>query len=158
MTIRIALLLALPVLVGAAPNVVFLVADDLGWNDVGYHGSEIQTPNIDAIAESGVHLERHYSYPWCSSTRTALMTGRSPLEIGVRGPFNPNHRRGLPPDEHLLPQSFAAAGYQTFATGKWHLGDAHVKHLPHTRGFDTFYGHTGSGIDYFRHTIAGSYD
>ena len=71
MPIRIALLLALPVLASATPNIVFLVADDLGWNDVGYHGSEIQTPNIDAIAESGVRLERHYSYPWCSPTQTA---------------------------------------------------------------------------------------
>ncbi len=158
MPIRIALLLALPVLASATPNIVFLVADDLGWNDVGYHGSEIQTPNIDAIAESGVRLERHYSYPWCSPTRAALMTGRSPLEIGVHGPFSPNHGRGLPTDEHLLPQSFAAADYQTFATGKWHLGNAHVKYFPHNRGFDRFYGHTSPGIDYFRHTAAGAYD
>jgi len=158
MPIPIALLLALPVLAIATPNIVFLVADDLGWNDVGYHGSEIQTPNIDAIAESGVRLERHYSYPWCSPTRAALMTGRSPLEIGVHGPFSPNHGRGLPTDEHLLPQSFAAAGYQTIATGKWHLGNAHVKYFPHNRGFDRFYGHTSPGIDYFRHTAAGAYD
>ncbi len=154
----IPILLCAASLAQSKPNIVFLVADDLGWNDVGYHGSEIKTPNIDRIASDGVRLERHYSYSWCTPTRAALMTGRSPLSMGIHGPFNPNHDRGLPPDEHLLPESFSAAGYQTFATGKWHLGNAHVKYFPHNRGFDSFLGHTGPGIDYYRHTVAGAYD
>ncbi len=159
MLLRVALtVLACVTLVRASPNIVLLVADDLGWNDVGYHGSEIRTPHIDGIAAKGVRLERHYSFSWCTPTRAALMTGRSPLSMGIQGPFNPNHEDGLPVDEHLLPESFAAAGYQTSAIGKWHLGNAHVKFFPHNRGFGSFLGHTGPGIDYYRHTIAGAYD
>lgn len=66
-----------------APNVVIFLADDLGWHDVGYHGSEIRTPNIDRLAAEGVRFERAYSFPVCSPTRSGLMTGRSPMRLGV---------------------------------------------------------------------------
>ena len=66
------------------PNVLILMADDLGWNDVGYHGSEISTPNIDQIAQAGIELDRFYTQPSCSPTRAALMTGKSPASLGVR--------------------------------------------------------------------------
>jgi arylsulfatase A-like enzyme len=69
--------------VQAAPNIVVILADDLGWNDVGYHGSEIATPNLDALARGGVVLEQFRAQPTCSPTRAALMTGKSPLRLGI---------------------------------------------------------------------------
>jgi len=136
----------------AGPNVLFIVADDLGWNDVGYHGSEISTPNIDMLATKGVQLDRFYAFPVCSPTRTALMTARSPLTLGIHGPLNPTVKGGVPTSERLLPEMFRDAGYQTFITGKWHLGHSHVKYFPTSRGFDHFYGHLGGTLNYYLHT------
>ncbi|MEC9092523.1 MAG: arylsulfatase [Planctomycetota bacterium] len=135
------------------PNLVIFVADDLGWNDVGYHGSEIQTPNIDQLTRQGIELDRFYVYPFCSPTRTALLTGRSPLSLGITRPLGGGAL--LPLDEHLLPQTLKAAGYQTLMSGKWHLGNRNEAALPHKRGFDSFYGHTGGFIDYYTHQRGG---
>ena len=156
MLLRIALWLALPTLASAAPNIVFMMADDLGWNDVGYHGSEIKTPNIDALGEQGVELDRYYVFPLCSPTRVALMTGRSPIRQGIDSPIGPNG--GLPLDEHLLPQTLQAAGYQTFMAGKWHLGIERIASHPYRRGFDRSYGHLGAAVDYFAHNWLGGLD
>lgn len=146
-----ALLACAPAL--GATNVVIFVADDLGWGDVGYHGSEIRTPTIDRLAAEGVRLERFYVQPVCSPTRSALMTGRSPLKTGVLIPFEPWFSKGLPVSEKLLPQYFRDFGYQTFAVGKWHLGPNQLIYHPLNRGFDHFYGHLGGFINYYLHTI-----
>ncbi len=138
------------------PNIVFLMADDLGWNDVGYHGSEIRTPNIDRLASRGVQLDRYYAWPVCSPTRAALLTGRSPLRMGVDRPIE--LRNGLPLDEQLLPQVLKAAGYQTMMSGKWHLGLEHADYFPNNRGFDHAYGHLGPAVDYFTHIWDGGLD
>lgn len=156
MLVRTVLWLALPALAGATPNVVFMMADDLGWNDVGYHGSEIQTPNIDALVKQGVELDRYYAFPLCSPTRVALMTGRSPIRQGIDSPIGPNG--GLPLDEHLLPQTLQAAGYETFMAGKWHLGIERIASHPYRRGFDRSYGHLGAAVDYFAHNWLGGLD
>lgn len=133
-----------------------MVADDLGWNDVGYHGSEIATPNIDALVRKGVDLDRYYAYPVCSPTRAAIMTGRAPIRMGIDSPIGPNG--GLPLDERLLPETLRAAGYQTFMTGKWHLGLERAASHPYNRGFDHSYGHLGPAIDYFTHIWNGGLD
>ncbi|MYG04314.1 MAG: arylsulfatase [Acidobacteriia bacterium] len=156
MFVRTVVLLLLPALASAAPNIVFMMADDLGWNDVGYHGSEIKTPNIDALVEQGVELDRYYAFPLCSPTRVALMTGRSPIRQGVDSPIGPNG--GLPLDEHLLPQTLRAAGYETFMAGKWHLGIERIASHPYRRGFDRSYGHLGAAVDYFTHRWLGGLD
>ena len=140
----------------AAANVVFIMADDLGWNDVGYHGSEIRTPNIDRLAREGVELDRYYAFPVCSPTRAALMTGRSPIRLGVDRPIET--RNGVPLDERFLPQIFQAAGYETMLAGKWHLGLAHVDYFPSARGFDRWYGHLGPAVDYNTHIWSGGLD
>jgi arylsulfatase A-like enzyme len=142
-----------------SPNVVIFLADDLGWSDVGYHGSEIRTPNIDRLASQGVRFERAYSFPVCSPTRSGLMTGRSPMRLGVAYTvIRPWSEYGVPLRERFMPQAFREAGYQTAMTGKWHLGHASRKFLPHARGFDYAYGHLNGAIDYFTHEREGGLD
>ncbi len=141
------------------PNVLIFLADDLGWNDVGYHGSEIQTPNIDRLASQGVRFERAYSFPVCSPTRSGLMTGRSPMRLGVAYTvIRPWSSYGVPVQERFMPQAFQSAGYQTAITGKWHLGHAYKKFLPRARGFDHAYGHLNGAIDYYTHERDGGLD
>ncbi len=133
------------------PNIVILMADDMGWDDVGYHGSEIQTPNLDFLAENGVELDRFYSCPTCSPSRTAMLTGRNPARMGITSPIHTGSP-GPDVDEHFLPQSFKQAGYQTWLVGKWHLGGSTgSQFLPTNRGFDHFYGHLGGGVTYYSH-------
>jgi arylsulfatase B len=132
--------------------VVIFLADDLGWHDVGYHASEIRTPNIDRLAGEGVRFERAYSFPVCSPTRSGLMTGRSPMRLGVAYTvIRPWSNYGVPVRERFMPQAFRDAGYQTAITGKWHLGHGHKKFLPRSRGFDHAYGQLNGAIDYYTH-------
>jgi arylsulfatase A-like enzyme len=141
------------------PNVLIFLADDLGWHDVGYHGSEIRTPNIDRLASQGMRFERAYSFPVCSPTRSGLMTGRSPMRLGVAYTvIRPWCDYGVPVRERFMPQAFHDAGYQTAITGKWHLGHAYRKFLPRARGFDHAYGHLNGAIDYFTHEREGGLD
>jgi len=156
----VATLFASPVLatVNARPNIVLIVADDLGWNDVGYHGSEIATPHIDRLASEGVELDRFYVQPTCSPTRASLMTGKSSLRLGVVRPISKNERLGLPISERLLPEYLRDAGYQTAMAGKWHLGHVEKRYFPHERGFDSFYGHATGGIGYWDHNHGGGHD
>ncbi len=134
-------------------NIVIFIVDDLGWGDVGYYGSEINTPTIDSLAKTGMILNRFYVGPNCSPTRGALMTGRSPINTGVLIPFEPWHEEGPPLDEKFLPQYLKEAGYQTSAVGKWHLGPNHLKYHPNSRGFDHFFGHLGGFINHYQHTV-----
>ena len=119
-----ALTLAKPAAVAAVkkPNIVIIVADDLGWADVGYHGSNIETPHIDRIIAEGIQIERFYATPLCGPTRKGLYTGRSPVSLGViNNPRPSNESQSVPLEEHLISQTFKAAGYQTWMIGKWHL-------------------------------------
>lgn len=132
------------------PNVIVMVADDLGWADVGYHGGDIDTPSLDTLAAEGVQLDRFYTTPICSPTRAALMTGRDPIRLGVAyGVIMPWDTTGIHPDEHFMPQSFEAAGYQTAMVGKWHLGHAQMTYHPNNRGFQHFYGHLHTEVGFF---------
>lgn len=144
---------------GPRPNIVLMLADDLGWGDVGYHGGPIDTPNIDSLAKGGVRFTQFYSFPLCSPTRAALLTGRNPIRYGltysVVRPWSPY---GLDPGETTLAEAFRSAGYQTAIIGKWHLGHTHVRLLPRARGFDHFYGHLNGAIDYYTHERDGGID
>ncbi len=142
------------------PNIVILVADDLGWNDVGYHGSEIRTPRIDSLAKEGIGLDRFYVTPVCSPTRAGLMTGRYPHRYGLRDAVIPPWRDfGLAIDEECMPQLLARAGYTRRACiGKWHLGHSKKVYHPISRGFTHFYGHYNGAIDYFTHKRDGELD
>jgi hypothetical protein len=126
---------ARPARAAAHPNVVILLADDLGFADVGYRGSPIATPAIDRLAREGVRLERFYATPICSPTRAALLSGRDPLKLGMAyDQLHPWYNAGLAPDAYLLPDAFRAAGYQTGLVGKWHLGHAQAHQLPNAHG------------------------
>jgi arylsulfatase A-like enzyme len=134
------------------PHIIYIVADDLGWKDVGFHGSDIKTPSIDRLAQEGARLEQFYVQPMCTPTRAALMTGRYPFRYGLQTLVIPTPGKyGLPTDERLLPQALKEAGYRTAMVGKWHLGHADRKYWPRQRGFDYHYGAVLGEIDYFTH-------
>ncbi|WP_298647582.1 arylsulfatase [uncultured Proteiniphilum sp.] len=136
---------------GKRPNIVIVLADDLGWGDVGYHGSHIQTPNLDRLAETAVRLNRFYVAPVSTPTRAGLLTGRYPNRMGVRHVVIPPWRDyGIEPDEIFLPQELEKVGYKHRAIiGKWHLGHSRKKYYPLNRGFTHFYGHLNGAIDFF---------
>ena len=141
---------ASPTSAGARPNIVIFLADDLGWADPGFRGSGIDTPALDRLAREGVELSRFYTAPICTPTRAALLTGRDPARLGLAySTIKPWDNHGLHPDEHLLPESLRAAGYQTAIVGKWHLGHAQSQFHPNARGFDHFYGHLHTEVGYF---------
>ena len=143
-----------------APNVVLIVADDLGWADVGYHGDRAETPNIDRLIAGGVELDRFYVAPVCSPTRAGLMTGRYPIRYGVgRAVIPPWRDFGLPAGERTLPEALADRGYHRRAVfGKWHLGHLRPEWHPLRRGFTHFRGHYNGAIDYFTHVRDGERD
>ncbi len=132
------------------PNVIIFLADDLGWNDVGYHGGDIDTPALDRLAREGMQLDRFYTTPICSPTRAALMTGRNPMRLGIAyGVIMAWDTIGVHPEEHFMPESFLAAGYQTAMVGKWHLGHAQQTYHPNQRGFEHFYGHLHTEVGFY---------
>ncbi len=160
------LAIVLPATAGAAaesqapqPNIVYIIADDLGWKDVGFHGSDIRTPNIDKLAEGGARLEQFYAQPMCTPSRAALLTGRYPFRYGLQTAVIPSASKyGLATDEYLLPQALKEAGYWTALVGKWHLGHGDRKYWPRQRGFDYQYGAVLGEIDYFTHAAHGKTD
>ena len=144
----------------AKPNVIIIVADDLGWADVGFHSDRIHTPNIDRIAREGVELDQFYVFPMCSPTRAGLMTGRYPIRFGMaRAVIPPWRHFGLDPAELTLPEALGKLGYaQRGIFGKWHLGHNDTKWHPNNQGFTHFHGHFNGAIDYFDLTREGERD
>ena len=144
----------------ARPNVVFILADDLGRHDCGFMGgTQIETPHLDQLAKAGTILDAFYVQPVCSPTRAALMTGRYPMRHGLQvGVVRPWAQYGLPLEEITLAQRLKEAGYTTAIVGKWHLGHFRPEYLPTRRGFDHQYGHYNGAIDYFTHVRDGGFD
>jgi arylsulfatase A-like enzyme len=141
------------------PNIIFIMADDLGNADLGYRGGQVVTPNIDKLAQEGVRLESFYGEPVCTPSRAALMTGRYPMRYGLQTlVIFPSHTYGLALDEKTLPQALKEAGYKTLMTGKWHLGHADKKFWPQNRGFDHFYGNVVGEVNYFTRERGGLID
>jgi arylsulfatase A-like enzyme len=142
------------------PNIVFILADDMGRHDCGFMGgTEIKTPHLDKLAAAGTKLDAFYVQPVCSPTRAAFMTGRYPMRHGLQvGVVRPWAQYGLPLDERTLPQALKEAGYTTAITGKWHLGHFAPEYLPTRRGFDHQYGHYNGALDYFTHDRDGGFD
>ena len=149
---------AAPAAPAKAPNIVFLLADDLGYADVSCYGRpDYRTPNIDGLAEQGLRFMQAYANSAvCSATRVGLITGRyqNRLPIGLEEPLG-LRPVGLPPEHPTLPSLLKKAGYQTGLVGKWHLGSP-PKFGPLKSGYDHFWGFHGGGLDYFQHTKATS--
>ena len=129
------------------PNFVFILADDLGWADVAFHGGNAPTPHLDRLVRDGVELTQHYSAATCSPTRTSLMTGRCWSRFGIDSPDN---RRALPWNTVTLPRALKTMGYETALTGKWHLG-SRPGEGPNHFGFDHGYGSLAGGVGPYDH-------
>ncbi|WP_276167419.1 sulfatase family protein [Zobellia alginiliquefaciens] len=129
------------------PNIVFILADDMGYADLNIYGAPYATPNLNSLAQEGMKLTNFYSFPNCSPTRAALMTGSYPQRVGMPRVVGPNgpawtedlYRLGLNPNETTLAEMLGGNGYTTAAVGKWHLGHQ-IEHLPINHGFDTYFG------------------
>jgi len=132
------------------PNILLIVADDLGWGDVSYHGSRIPTPNLDRLAREGVELDHHYVTPQCNPTRSSLMSGVWASR------YDSTHSRsgdatGFPTGLRLMPEVLREAGYTTFMAGKWHIGPT-AGTRPWERGFEQTYGSLHGTIPPWRHS------
>ncbi|SHN10107.1 Arylsulfatase A [Cyclobacterium lianum] len=147
--------------VGTLPNVVLIMADDLGYNDLGCYGNTtIKTPNIDRMARFGTRLtDYHSNGVVCSPTRASLMTGLYPQEAGVEGVITAKgHRdRGMDPDKFTLAEYLKDSGYATALFGKWHLGYK-PEFGPNVQGFDQFVGFVSGNVDYFSHIDQEGYE
>ncbi|OQV16695.1 Arylsulfatase B [Hypsibius exemplaris] len=164
--LRILPCLVIPFLLGGAPtvkslqtpvlkpNIIFIFADDMGWNDVGFHGyNEIRTPNIDRLASEGVILNGYYTQYMCTPSRSALMTGKYPIRTGLQHyVLRIAEPRGLPLTEKIMPQYLDEAGYKSHMIGKWHLGYSQKQMTPTLRGFESFFGYYTGQNDYFNYT------
>jgi arylsulfatase A-like enzyme len=129
------------------PNIVFIIADDLGWADVAFHGGTAPTPNLDKLAREHLELTQHYVAPVCSPTRIGLMTGRFWSRFNVTTPQN---NRAMRWDTATLPLALKSAGYDTCITGKWHLGSK-PESGPNHFGFDHSYGSLAGGVGPWDH-------
>jgi arylsulfatase I/J len=122
------------------PNLFYLLVDDLGWANVGFHSSspEVVTPNLDALASSGAILDRFYTHPYCSPARSALQSGRAPIHVNVLNSDITQHNpsdpvsgfEGIPRNITGLAEKLKGAGYATHLAGKWHAGVATPDHTP----------------------------
>jgi len=158
---------AFPAIAADRPNIVLMMADDLGWADVGYNQTEdlkaarddlSLTPQIDRISAEGLRFNRFYTQAICTPTRTALLTGRYPWRMGMASGVVLNHLEyGLPLDETTMAEVLRDAGYATSIVGKWHLGHTSPEQLPTARGFDYHYG-LYTAIDHFTRHWQGGLD
>jgi arylsulfatase A-like enzyme len=131
------------------PNILFILADDLGWGDVGFHGAKILTPVLDRLAREGVELTQHYVNPQCSPTRSALLSGRYASRLDNLVAFD---ARAFPAGTMTLPLALQAAGYATALIGKWHLGSEPGARPWEQQGFDFTYGGLTGAVHPYEHT------
>lgn len=143
----------------ARPNIVVILVDDMGYSDIGCYGGEVDTPNLNALADGGLRFTQFYNSGRCCPTRASLMTGLHPHQVGIgHMTAPPNQPLGFegPYQGYLnnncitLAQVLKSAGYHTFMTGKWHLGSATQDVWPLQRGFDRYFGGLSGGFNYFK--------
>lgn len=136
------------------PNIVLIMADDMGFSDIGSYGGEIRTPNLDKLSREGIRFTRFYNNAWCSPSRASLMTGLYPQQVGMAGLAWPKTGPPGPSQGYLndrcvtLAEVLKEAGYYTAMAGKWHLGE-HRPYWPTDRGFDNYFGLISGASNYF---------
>ncbi|MFD2887970.1 arylsulfatase [Chitinophaga cymbidii] len=136
------------------PNILLIMADDMGFSDIGCYGGEIRTPNIDRLSREGIRFTRFYNNAWCSPTRASLLTGLYPQQVGMAGLAWPKTGPAGPEQGYLndrcvtLAEVLKEAGYYTAMSGKWHLGE-HRPYWPTDRGFDNYFGLISGAVNYF---------
>ena len=143
------------------PNVIIIISDDLGFDDLNFreNPSQINTPNINYFVKNGQFLEFHYAQSVCSPSRAALMTGRYPLHTGINDWIQPQQSFGVPLNNTMLPKILLQNGqYDTHMVGKWHLGMYKWQYTPTFRGYKSYYGYYTGGEDYFTHKSQNYYD
>lgn len=128
------------------PNIIIILPDDLGWADIGYHGSEIKTPNLDNLARSGIRFTQHYVMPTSTPSRVGLMTGLYPSRYGV---LSPDYGEVIDLGDPTLASLLSANGYYTAIAGKWHMGSP--PYTPLKYGFKSSYGYFDGQIDPYTH-------
>ena len=137
----------------ARPNIVIIMADDMGYSDLGCYGSEIRTPNIDRLAAGGLRFTQFYNTARCCPTRASLLTGLYSHQAGVghmvRDDGVPGYRGRLNERSLTIAEVLGPAGYRTLMSGKWHVGE-NRPHWPVDRGFDRYFGLISGGSNYFR--------
>lgn len=140
-----------------APNLIFVLVDDWGWNDVGFRSNYLSwtTPTIDRLASEGVKLENYFTYYLCTPSRGAFLTGRYHIRLGQ---WEARVESEMPITEATIAQELRSAGYRTYMVGKWHVGFSTPYHIPTSRGFDQFYGYLNGHVDYWTKEFSGFLD
>ena len=144
----------------AHPHIVYVLFDDMGWNDIGYQSTDMGdlTPVLDELAATGVKLDSYYVQSTCTVSRAALLSGVLPMHNGIsHGTIVMDSAIGLPLKYKVLPEYLRDLGYRTYMVGKWDIGHFNEAYLPHNRGFDHFYGFYGADITYFSHISSRGY-
>ncbi len=136
------------------PNIIFILADDMGYSDMSWQGSPIQTPNLDKLARGGMFLSRNYVQPQCTPTRIAFLTGNYPYRYGLHEHvLMTNSMHGIPAEEKTIAEKMKEGGYRTAVIGKWHAGCHLDSHLPHNQGFDHSFYCIHGAISYWNYTV-----
>jgi arylsulfatase A-like enzyme len=148
-----------PKLVDQRPHIVFIIADDWGWNDVSWHNKDIVTSNLEKLAKTGVILDRYYTYATCTPSRAAILTGYYAHRLGLHHRVIAEYQaKHLPLNIPTMAEVLRDEGYATHAVGKWHLGHCSWNYTPTHRGFDSFFGYKFSTEDYYTHEYHGFYE
>lgn len=135
------------------PNIIFILADDMGYSDMSWQGSPIQTPNLDKLARGGMFLSRNYVQPQCTPSRIAFLTGNYPYRYGLHEHvLMPLSLHGIPAEEKTIAEKMQEGGYRTAVIGKWHVGCHMDSHLPQNQGFDHSFFCIHGQISYWNYT------
>jgi len=134
------------------PNILFIMADDLGWNDVSWNNKAMTTPTLERLAREGIRLDQAYSQQVCTPSRAAFLTGKYPFHIGrQKRALKPLQPTGLALNLTTMAEQLRGLGYATHMVGKWHLGYCAAEYTPTRRGFDTFLGFYLGSQNHFTH-------
>ena len=145
MTKVLQVLLLIRLIYGKQPNILFILSDDLGYDDLYFQSKQIFTPNIDYFRNNGQFMEWHYAQSVCSPSRAAIMTARYPLHTGINDWIQPGQSFGVPLNNTMISKILLENGYETHAIGKWHLGFYKWDYTPTFRGYKSFYGYYTGG-------------